>query len=531
MEYLEIIDGEGRRRRVELKRQRLLLGREPTCDIYLPHPNVSRRHAQIQRSPEGHWLLQDLNSLNHVYVHDRPVQQIVLESGLEVRIAVYRLTLLESSTVIEPVQAPTAEERAAWTDLGPGWLEQMYRFLRGLLHLEQSRAVLERLAEEFCRIAQPQSVAVGTAGGDRYHWEVVMAPGGNPDPPYLQEALDRARAEDSNIQMWSSRTVNGQNTPGPVPPLCLLFPMTGRSGVIGHVYVHRPRVCPLPPDVQLYLGVIATQTGLIWDNLHLALLRSAQKQIETELRQARQIQIELFPSSFDVHEHLNAFAVNLPSVRVSGDYYDLVRTGPSTVAFVIADAMGHGMPAALMMALVRAGLRMGLALGQPWDKIFNGLDEIVTQARAGAFVTGLVGQIDLDKNELQVVSAGHQLPSILVGGQPASLSTECLTRPWGLDFDCPWQVGHLALGAGDWSILCYTDGITEGGSGKSQGFNTERIAAFHQANHHLSAEDLCQGLLSETAARQASNSLVDDQTVLVLRSAQGLSRRQRTQHE
>ncbi len=51
MEYLEITDTQGRRRRIELKRNRLLVGREPTCDVYLPHPNVSRRHAQIQRSP------------------------------------------------------------------------------------------------------------------------------------------------------------------------------------------------------------------------------------------------------------------------------------------------------------------------------------------------------------------------------------------------------------------------------------------------------------------------------------------------
>src|SRR5262249_10550595 len=158
-----------------------------------------------------------------------------------------------------------------------------------------------------------------------------------------------------------------------------------------------------------------------------------------------------------------AFAVNLPSVRVSGDYYDLVKTGPDTIAFVIADAMGHGMAAAILMSAVRAGLRMGLSLGQPWSAVFKGLDDIIRHARpASVFVTGVAGQVDLAKRELQIVSAGHQPPSILADGRAVSLPPQCLTRPWGLDFDSPWEVGHLAMG-GDWSILCYTDGITEGG--------------------------------------------------------------------
>ena len=70
MDYLEVVDGAGRRRRVELDRARLLIGREPSCDICLPHPGVSRRHAQLQATEQGRWLLQDLSSRNHVYVDD-----------------------------------------------------------------------------------------------------------------------------------------------------------------------------------------------------------------------------------------------------------------------------------------------------------------------------------------------------------------------------------------------------------------------------------------------------------------------------
>jgi sigma-B regulation protein RsbU (phosphoserine phosphatase) len=275
----------------------------------------------------------------------------------------------------------------------------------------------------------------------------------------------------------------------------------------------------MPASLQRYLSLYANYAGLLYENLQVIVLRSRQKEMEAELHQARQIQIELFPSTFEVDPRLSVFAVNLPSVHVSGDYYDLVRTGPDTIAFVIADAMGHGMPAALMMASVRATLRMGLTLGLPWPDLFRGVDNIIAQARVTSFVTGLVGQVDLAERELQLVIAGHHPPSILVDGEPADVPEECQTRPWGIDFDSEWQVGRIPLGTNDWSILCYTDGIIDTMIRPQQAFGARRVSAFHLEHYLESAEDLSQGLLSAVASASQSISLADDQTVLVLRSS------------
>src|SRR5262245_56677713 len=159
MDYLEIIDGQGRRRHVKLEQPRLLIGREASCDICLPHPNVSRRHAQLQRTDQGRWLLQDLNSLNHIYFIDAPVQQIILEPGKQVRIGEFRLAL--SEPVPPPGETPPAtaalpdDSSPSWPGLEPGWLEHLQRFQRLLLRLDEPRPVPEKLAEEFMRIAQP----------------------------------------------------------------------------------------------------------------------------------------------------------------------------------------------------------------------------------------------------------------------------------------------------------------------------------------------------------------------------------------
>jgi serine phosphatase RsbU (regulator of sigma subunit) len=527
MDYLEITDNQGRHRRIALDQPRLLIGREHTCDIFLPHPNVSRRHAQLQQTEQGRWMLQDLNSLNHVYVDNRPVKQIILEPGRPVRIAEYQLRLSDGGTEPERERdsstQPAVGPDEAWTGLEPGWLEQLQLFQRTLLRQEEPCQVLERLAQEFNRIAHPQMVAVGLVEPDGYRWEVVLSdqPENGADDHSLEEAGRRASEEDSDLQSWIAESSAGRGA-AKAPegaPLCMLFPIKGRSSILGHVLIQSPR-CPLSPAVQRYLTLLINHAGLVWDNCHLAALRLAQKEFEQELRQARQIQVDLFPPTFDVDARLNAFAVNLPSVQVSGDYYDLFRTGPDTVAFVIADAMGHGMPAALLMAAVRAALRMGVSLGLPWQDVFRGLDGLIVQARTGgSFVTGLIGQVNLARNELQLVVAGHLPPSILVNGRAVPVPEGCQTRPWGLNFECPWEVGRMELGTGPWSILCYTDGITDAAARFDRGNSSRVVADYHQRSGGLNAEDLCLGLLNEVSARLSAGPLGDDQTVLVLRSA------------
>jgi serine phosphatase RsbU (regulator of sigma subunit)/pSer/pThr/pTyr-binding forkhead associated (FHA) protein len=528
MQILEIVDASGKRRKVELSRPRLLIGREPTCDICLPHPSVSRRHAQLQQSDHGLWLLQDLNSLNHVYVDTRPVQHILLEPGIVVRIADYRLSLLPTVAAEDTDRKtlPLDDSSGVWSMLDTSWLEHMQEFQRALLRIEDPRQVLERLAQEVKQMTHPEIVAVALSVGEEVEWQTVLgAKEGSSPEPSGPELMQRLMAEDSEVKTWMPES-GPNDTPRPCVPTCLLFPMKGRGTILGHLYLQRPRHSPLPPSMLQYLALLTTQAGLVTENLQLAELRVEKRVFEQEQRRARQIQVELFPATTDVDLRLDAYAVNLPSVLVSGDYYDLVRTGPDTVAFVVADAMGHGMPAALMMAPVRASLHMGLTLGLPWKDVFRGLDDLITQTRAGgAFVSGLLGQIDFVTRRLDIVSAGHPLPSVLVGGKQVTLPESCQTRPWGLDFDSPWQVGHIPLGDADWSILCFTDGISESATDSGGIFSYSRVLDYHRIHHALNAEDLCQGLISEVAERQQIDSLSDDQTVLVLRSAKANGRR------
>jgi serine phosphatase RsbU (regulator of sigma subunit) len=239
------------------------------------------------------------------------------------------------------------------------------------------------------------------------------------------------------------------------------------------------------------------------------------KRLDQELAQAREVQQRLFPLTLDVDQRLDNFAINLPMDGVSGDGFDLFKTGPDTVAFVLADVAGHGMPAAVMWSDVRARVTTGLSMGLSWHALFREIDEAITRAWVDTLVTGIVGEVDLAANELRLVSAGHPLPSILVGGgRPALLPYTCQTRPWGLvDFEVPWEVGRIAL-PGKWSALLFTDGVSDAWRAN---FGSRRLADYHLEHWHRNAKDICQGILRQIAPLRDEGSPTDDRTVMVVK--------------
>ncbi|MCI0378581.1 MAG: SpoIIE family protein phosphatase [Gemmataceae bacterium] len=510
MQMLEVVDGQGRRRHIPLDRPRFLIGREPSCNVHLPHPGVSRRHAQLQCTDQGRWVLQDLSSRNHTYVDNRPIQQIFLEPRKPFRIADYHLSLIDSPAP----PTPELELQDDTADTSPGldnpWIDSLHTFQRGLVPIDDPAQVLEFLAGEVRRAFRPKVQAIGLAKPSGYTWEIVQAE--QEDFPLnnsLKEADEKVSEEASSVVAWVSKS-QAEST-----PQSFLVPLKGRQGVLGHVYVAQPSATPMTRAMLRYLGLIASYAGLTFENLQLSRHRQVQIEMEKELQHARTIQLGLFPPTFEVDARLDAYAVNLPSTKVSGDYYDLFRIGPDVVAFVIADAMGHGMPAALLMAAVRAGLRMGLSLQLPWPSVFQGVDDLIRQARADTFVTGMVGALNLRDHELLLVSAGHPSPSIFVDGQSVPVPDACMTRPWGIDLETPWEVSRLCLKGKRWSIICYTDGVTDAAVRQQRSLAASRMARFHEKSFDLTAEDLCQSLLTEFAA-PAAGSLPDDQTVLVL---------------
>lgn len=111
--------GQGETQAWSLDRPRMVIGRDPTCDIVLPDRLVSRRHALVERSPEG-YVLQDLESKNGTYLNGLPVTGPTrLQDGDEIQIALrFRLAFVDAGATAPLGFAPTGrKERALHLDV------------------------------------------------------------------------------------------------------------------------------------------------------------------------------------------------------------------------------------------------------------------------------------------------------------------------------------------------------------------------------------------------------------------------------
>ncbi|HEV8062344.1 MAG TPA: FHA domain-containing protein, partial [Gemmataceae bacterium] len=107
MAYLKVLRGPDAKLSYNLDKERVVLGRNTTCDIVLSTKNfaVSREHACIVRS-QNRFFIEDLRSRNHTFVNDAPIQERVeLQDRDEIRICDYLYTFYDPDTPrkIEPI--------------------------------------------------------------------------------------------------------------------------------------------------------------------------------------------------------------------------------------------------------------------------------------------------------------------------------------------------------------------------------------------------------------------------------------------
>lgn len=132
--------------------------------------------------------------------------------------------------------------------------------------------------------------------------------------------------------------------------------------------------------------------------------------LHDELNLAAMIQRELLPKSVPTLPGLEFGVLFRPAGYVSGDIYDVSMIGDDRVGFFIADAVGHGVPAALLTVLISRSLRISEERdsSDPSKSLARLNDEMIAcQREAHRFATAVAGMIDLRTRKVTIASAGH----------------------------------------------------------------------------------------------------------------------------
>jgi len=246
---------------------------------------------------------------------------------------------------------------------------------------------------------------------------------------------------------------------------------------------------------------------------------TARRTVEGELKAARRIQASLLPRIFPPFPDRKEFdlhATNEPAAFIAGDFFDFFFIEPNKLAVVIADVSGHGVAAALFMAVSRTAIRTFALSDQSPREIIDRVNKVLSTDNDDLmFVTLFYGHYDIGTGELTYVNAGHNPPYIVRKG--GDLKTLAATGSLIATFeDMAYTEQKVCLEAGD-VLVAFTDGVTEAHSSQDNVlYGAERLEQLLHEIREEPVEKICDRIYHE-ADDFAEHERHDDITLLVLR--------------
>ncbi|HEY7501736.1 MAG TPA: SpoIIE family protein phosphatase [Vicinamibacterales bacterium] len=242
---------------------------------------------------------------------------------------------------------------------------------------------------------------------------------------------------------------------------------------------------------------------------------------QRELEEARRIQRKLLPAAMPQIDGFEIVASWQPASGVGGDCYDAIAFGPTRVGLSIADVVGKGIPAALLMSNLQAAVRaFATAAAQPAE-IAQQVNRILCGHVAdGRFISFFYCSIDADEGIVTYANAGH-FPPILVKADGAVERLAAGGAVLGVFPDGVYEQQRAAIHGGDRLVL-YTDGITEPANDNGEEFGEQRLIDLAVANRACSAPAL-QARLTEAVAAHTGGRFHDDATLIVMAADQNFS--------
>ena len=215
-------------------------------------------------------------------------------------------------------------------------------------------------------------------------------------------------------------------------------------------------------------------------------IAEAAARIDKELEYAKQIQLSALPTNFPDGEDYKIFAQMIAAKEVGGDFYDFYKLNENTVAFLVADVSGKGIPAAMFMMTAKTIIKDLAESGMPVHEIFTRANQkLCENNESGMFVTAWMGIVDITTGRMQFANAGHNPPLIRRGnGNFEYLKTRPGFVLAGME-GVQYRAGELMLGEGD-RLFLYTDGIPEATNADNQFYGEDRILAF--MNNHIKVD-------------------------------------------
>lgn len=237
--------------------------------------------------------------------------------------------------------------------------------------------------------------------------------------------------------------------------------------------------------------------------------------VSRELDLAREIQRSILPSAMPETAGLRVAARYLPMSDVGGDFYDFDTQRADRLGLLVADVTGHGVPAALVAAMVKMAFAAEAARLDDPGLVLTNMNRTLCGRFAGAYVTACCGVIDGPHRTLRYSSAGHPAP-LLRGGDGRVSQLEQRGLLLAFDATACYATAEVALNAGD-RVVFYSDGLVEACGAGDECFGDRRLGQLLVAGTTGEPEQFISRIVAELQRWIGPDKpLQDDVTVVVV---------------
>lgn len=206
-----------------------------------------------------------------------------------------------------------------------------------------------------------------------------------------------------------------------------------------------------------------------------------------------------------------------PAEQVSGDYYDMIALPDGRLALIVADVSGHGVGPALIMASVRAMLRiLAQRCSDPREIVERLAVSILPDLQDGRFITFFLVALDPRSHKLEFANAGHG-PALHYSRETNQFE-HFPTTSLPLGIDAPLEFPPVPAGVlqpGDLLLLA-TDGAVELRNERDQMFGRSRLEQIVSDNRTLNAHELLDLIREAIVEFHPREHPPDDVTLIIL---------------
>jgi phosphoserine phosphatase RsbU/P len=284
---------------------------------------------------------------------------------------------------------------------------------------------------------------------------------------------------------------------------------------------------------QKLVRLVADQTAVAIENDELAVELRKKERLDQELEIGAEIQRRLLPRQCPAIPGVTLAARCKPANRVGGDYYDFIPTSHNQIqattkgieetgrwGLVIGDVMGKGVPAGLIMTMMRGMLRGEVLHGHPPGRILQNLNQVMYAdlENSHRFVTLFYSEYEPISRVLSYSNAAHNPPLWWHAATKTVTRLDTFGMLIGLDANSQYEDGQAVLEPGD-TIIYYTDGLTDAAAASGDRYDEDNlIVTFSTACRYCSGPqeilDYLFDQVQEFIGDEKQNT--DDMTLVVL---------------